>query len=31
MGSQNFAMHFLDRVLFQNMVYINDLPLLVDV
>jgi hypothetical protein len=30
MGSQDFAMHFLDEVLFQNMAHIDDLPLLGD-
>jgi hypothetical protein len=27
-GSQDFAMHFLDEVLFQNVTHINDLPFL---
>jgi hypothetical protein len=30
-GSQDFAMHFLDEVLFYNMAHIDDLPLLRDV
>jgi hypothetical protein len=30
MGSQDFAMHFLDKALFQYVVHINDLPLLGD-
>jgi hypothetical protein len=30
MGSQNFAVHFLDKALFQYMAHINDLPLLGD-
>jgi hypothetical protein len=30
MGTQNFTTHFLDEVLFQNVVYINDLLLLGD-
>jgi hypothetical protein len=30
MGSQDFAMHFLDEVLSQNVVHIDDLPLLGD-
>jgi hypothetical protein len=29
-GSQDFATHFLDEVLSQNMVHVNDLPLLRD-
>jgi hypothetical protein len=29
-SSQDFAMHFLDEVLFHDMVHINDLPLLRD-
>jgi hypothetical protein len=28
MGSQDFAMHFLDEILFQDVVHIDDLPLL---
>ncbi len=28
MGSHDFAMHFLDEALFQDMVHINDLPFL---
>ncbi len=28
MGFQDFATHFLDEVLFQDVVHINDLPLL---
>jgi len=31
MGSQNFATHFLDEVLLQDMAYIDDFPLLGDV
>jgi hypothetical protein len=27
-GSQDFAMHFLDEILSRNMAHINDLPLL---
>jgi hypothetical protein len=30
MGFQDFATHFLDGALFQNMVHIDDLPLLGD-
>jgi hypothetical protein len=30
MGSQDFAMHFLDGVLFQDMAHINDFLLLKD-
>jgi hypothetical protein len=30
MGSQDFAIHFLNEVLSQNMVHINGLPLLGD-
>jgi len=30
MGSQNFAMHFLNEDLSQDMAHINDLPFLVD-
>jgi len=31
MGSQGFAMNFLDEVLFQDVTHINDLPLLGDI
>jgi hypothetical protein len=31
MGSQDFATHFLDEVLFKDVAHINDLPLLGDV
>jgi hypothetical protein len=30
MGSQDFATHFLDEILSQDMVHINDLPFLGD-
>jgi hypothetical protein len=30
MGSQDFATHFLDEALFQDVTHINDLPLLQD-
>jgi len=30
MGSQDFAMHFLDEVLFQDVAHIDDLPFLGD-
>ncbi len=31
MGSQDFATHFLDEVLFKDMVHIDDFPFLVNI